>query len=125
MPEYRDEPADPGDYLPPQDGILWGGLEPPDRPEVDMGPLTEEEHDQVAYLRAAFSDQVDAVRVAPMRVLHDGRARVALVAVKEKNGEMLVTPLALLLDAGLFEQMTPTLLEVPTRVYKDDTAEED
>lgn len=90
------------------------GQIPTDPPDGGFGPLTREERDQYAFLRAAVSGLDETLTLEPMRVLHDGLPRVALVAMKNVGDEVLATPLALLIDGPMFEGMAqPGRLVLP------------
>lgn len=77
----------------------------PASPSVEFGPLTDEEREQFRYVRQALSGLDETLRLEAMRVMHDRVPRVALVAMKNVGDEILATPLALLIDEGLWEGM--------------------
>lgn len=112
----------PGVNLPLSTGFIAvpGGSPTPATPGAAYGPLTADEREQVAYLRTALSGLDETLSLEPMRVVHDGYPRVALVAVKHAGDEVLATPLALLIDPALFEAMGTPQPEMKGPVQKDD-----
>lgn len=109
-----------------EQGLL---LTPPeDGAPEEFGPLTQDEREQFAHLRAVVLNEIEGSRVAVMRVMHDGRPRAAVCVVGEtEEGELFVSPIALLMDASLFEGMhaPPGGVRVPPVVQKDDDVEPD
>lgn len=81
---------------------------PPTAPEDGFGPLSQEEQGSFEYLRAAMGNLIPGAQPVLFRVRHQDRDRAVIAVVTEDpDDQMVVSPLALMMDDALFADLNP------------------
>lgn len=94
----------------PKRGLLLTGVtgEEPKPPSEGFTALTEDERGAFEYLQAVVNGRLDSTRLALMRVRYRDEDRAVIVSVSEdEDAQMIVRPLAMMLDDDLFAELDP------------------